>query len=458
MTPRHRREKEEATDILAARRAALRVLLATAAGELRFDMAFDRELRRRPLGRKDRALALTLAAGSLKLRRRLDFSLDPFVTRRHNPLPAPIQQILRIGAFQILELSRVPRFAAVNTAVELAKHWGHPGTAGLVNAVLRRVADHDGTWPWPDATKDPVNYLATVYSYPNWIVRMWIEQLGFAEAEQRCGSGNRAAGLTVRTVHDESWSESRIAELEKSGGRSKSGRWFADYRFLMDPPPLDSLELLRAGAVTVQNEAAAVAVRLLGLEPGGTALEIGAAPGGKSTLAARLVGPSGLVVAIDSNARRMRRLLDNRRRTGMDNIAPIRADGCALPVSQADKILLDVPCTGFGLLHRHPDLRWGKDADDIERLAGLQCNLLEHAFAALAPGGTLVYSTCSTLREENEGQIARFLEKHTDATVLDPRPMLPDDVPAGAHWVAILPDPPELDGAFACALKKTASS
>jgi 16S rRNA (cytosine967-C5)-methyltransferase len=442
-------------DLLLARRAALRVLLA-AHGDLQFDTAFDRELARRPLNTKDRALARTLAIGTIKLRRRLDFLIEQFVDKKHRPLPPPIQQVLRLGTYQLTELTRVPPFAAVSTSVELAKQWGHTGTAKLVNAVLRRVADHEGDWPWPHQATDPVAHLATQYSYPNWMVRMWLHEYGEEETVRRCKAGNRAAGVNLRLIHDTTWTQPQIDWLTSHHTESKPGLWFSEYRFLPHPVELADVTSHFAGVAMVQNESAAVATYLLDLKPGETALEIGSAPGGKIMHMGRFVGQEGRLVALDTNRRRMRRLQDNLRRADLSCIRLLRGDGRALPVRGVGKILMDVPCSGLGLLHRYPDMRWQKRPEDLERLAEIQWELLQSAARALPEGGRLVYSTCTTTREENEGQIARLLEAHPNLAVVDPRPLLPLGLSAGPHWVHIQPDPPRLDGAFACAVKKTA--
>jgi 16S rRNA (cytosine967-C5)-methyltransferase len=441
-------------DPLAARRAALRVLFGVAKDHLTFRTAFERETARRRLEGRDRALAHTLAAGAVKLRRRLDFIVNLYVTSQKRPLPGPILEILRLGTFQLTELERVPRHAAVSTSVELAKEWGHTGTARLVNAVLRRVADAPGDWPWPERKGDAVGHLATVHSYPNWIVRRWITDFGEEQAETLCILGNRPAGTTLRIDGDPA-QVLRIREtLRGRGLATKDGRWFDSYASLSDPPAVTGLAELQSGVVTVQNEAAAVAVHLLAPGAGETVVEIGAAPGGKSTQAARRVGPSGMVVAIDKNAERIVRLAANLARQRAANVHPLCADGLSLPIREAPNMLLDAPCSALGLVHRHPDLRWSKEIVDVERLAELQSRLLIEAFDRLAPGGRLVYSTCTTTRAENEGVVARLLESRPRAAVLDPRPLLPEAIPATAQWVRILPDPPELDGAFACLLTR----
>lgn len=450
------RERGGAGDDLSARRAALRVLLSSGAGELLFDTAFDRELLRRPLSRKDRALALQIASGTLKLRRRLDYLIDQFIEARHKPLPVPIQQILRMGTFQLTELTRVPRFAAVNTSVDLAKQWGHAGTAGLVNAILRKVSGHEGDWKWPARTSDPVQYLGTVFSYPNWLIRHWIHEHGEEHTEHLCQVGNRTAGLTVRLTHATEWSKHHLNQLGRHTGTVVEGRWFSEYRFLPESPSVGNLKGIASGEMTVQNEAAAIAPCLLDLQPGDIVVDVGAAPGGKSTHLARLTGETGRVIALDSNARRMRRLLDNISRIGFSQVIPVRADGRALPVKGIRKVLIDAPCTGLGLIHRHPDLRWEKSMKDVERLSQIQFELINSALDSLEPGGQVVYSTCTTTPQENQGVIARILQERSDVTSVDPRPLLPKGVPATAHWVLIEPDPPQMDGAFACCLMKTA--
>lgn len=443
-------------DAMAARRCALRVLLKAEAGDSRFEAAFDRETRTHPLSRKDRSLAHTLAAGTMKLKRKLDFYIDQLVEPRHRPLPDAIQYILRLGIFQLIELSRVPRHAAVSTSVDLAKQWGHVGTARLVNAVLRRVADHDPEWPWPRKKEEPLLYLATFYSYPDWMVERWISEYGFDEAERFCQLGNGPGGLTLRLVRGRRDLEPVRKQLRGMGCESEPGRWFGEYLFLPDPPPVRELRVIASGEATIQNEAAAAATYLLEPQPGDTIWDVGAAPGGKSTHLAEWLGADGTVAAVDINPRRMKRVLQNVKRMQLERVMPVLADGLHLPARGVAKILLDTPCSSLGLVHRHPDLRWQKQLDDITRLAALQHDLLNRAADALAPGGRVVYSTCTTTREENEGVIARVLENRDDLTVVDPRPLLPEGVPATPHWVVIAPDPPQLDAAFACALQKIA--
>jgi 16S rRNA (cytosine967-C5)-methyltransferase len=440
------------TRALASRLAALRVLLSK--GDVPFEVAFELELERRPLSPKDRALARTLAVGTLKLRRRLDFMLDTFLNAKHKPLPVAIRQILRLGAFQLTELTRVPAFAAVSTSVELARQFGHSGTSGLVNAVLRRLATFEGPWPWPVEADDPVVSLATRYSYPNWIVRLWRDEFGDEEALARCKAGNRRAGVTLRLVRQSSWGREQIDWLEALHIESRPARWFSEYRYLPEATDVASIMDLHRADCVVQNESAAAAVHLLSLRPGDTLLDVCSAPGGKLTHACRFVGTDGLLIALDTHARRLRRLVENLTRVNATRTLVVRADGRHLPAQGLRKILLDAPCTGLGLLHRHPELRWQKRPEDLVRLAAIQTDLLEAAVRALAPGGRLVYSTCSTAREENEDQVTRLLQRHPELAIVDPRPLLPADVPAGPRWVNIVPDPPRLDGAFACALDK----
>ena len=450
MTPRRTSGDSRA---LAGRRAALRVLLS--ADDIPFDVAFDREMERRPLDARDRALARSLAMGSLKLRRRLDFMLEQFLDKKHKPLPTAIREILRMGAYQLTELSRMPDFAAVSTSVELSKQFGHPGTSRLVNAVLRRFAAHDHSWPWPDETSDPVNHLGTRYSYPNWIVRRWLDRLSFPETVSRCKAGNRRPGITVRLVRESAWEGPQLEWLSELEAESRAARWFEEYRYLPDAPDVGPVMAEHGHDCVVQNEAQAASVYLLGLEPGDTLLDVCAAPGGKLSHALRFVGENGRLVALDLQPRRVRRLLDTLSRVDAKRTLVARADGRKPPVKTVRKILLDAPCTGMGLLHRHPELRWQKRPEDLERLCHLQVELLEAAVAVLPSGGRLVYATCSTCEEENEEQIERLLTRHPELSTVDPRPLLPEGVPATHRWVNILPDPPRLDGAFACALEKS---
>lgn len=449
MTPRRTPGDAQA---LNARRAALRVLLST--DSIPFDIGFDREMERRPLAPRDRALARSLAMGSLKLRRRLDFMLDTFLEGKHKPLPQAIREILRLGAYQLSELSRVPAFAAVSTSVELAKQFGHPGTSRLVNAVLRRFAAFEGEWKWPDVTLDSVSHLATRYSYPNWIVRRWLDHLSVEETTSRCKAGNRKPGSTIRLVREAVWQPAQLEWLALLDAESRASRWFPEYRYLPDAPDVAPVMEHHGADCVVQNESAAASVYLLDLKPGETVLDMCAAPGGKLSHAFRFVGEQGRLLAFDVQPRRLRRLNENLSRLAIRNAVVARADARQLPVAPVHKILLDAPCTGLGLLHRHPELRWQKRPEDLKRLCELQRELLDAAVAVLAPGGRLVYSTCSTCEEENEDQIVDVLKRHPNLSVVDPRPLLPEGVPATNRWMSLQPDPPRLDGAFACALNK----
>jgi len=451
-----RKRRPRRADPLAARRCALRTLVTAEEHELRFETAFDRQLAGQSISHKDRSLAHQIAAGTMKLQRRFDYMIEQLVERRHRPLPRVIQQILRMGLYQLTALDRVPRHAAVSTSVDLAKQWGHAGTARLVNAVLRKVADERIEFEWPKRKDDPARYLALWHSYPDWMVERWVREAGEEDAERFCEIGNGPGGLTIRLVAGRRTVAETRKQLRGQGVESEPGRWFSHYLFLPDPPPVRELRQVGAGDATVQNEAAAAAVMLLDVQPGETVVEIGAAPGGKSSLIAELAGESGRVAAIDLNARRMRRVVQNMERMNLHQVKPIVANGLQLPVRGVRKILVDTPCSGLGLLHRHPDLRWQKQTADIERLADLQFELLSAALEAVEPGGRVVYSTCTTTREENEGVIARVLEARRDVSVIDPRPLLPKGVPCDAHWVSIAPDPPQIDGAFACALEKSA--
>jgi 16S rRNA (cytosine967-C5)-methyltransferase len=286
---------------------------------------------------------------------------------------------------------------------------------------------------------------------------MWWEEFGREGTLSRCKAGNRRAGTTLRLTRAGSWQQEQLDWLAKLHTESKPARWFGEYRYLSESPDVAPLFESHGEDLVVQNESAAAAVYLLELKEGETLIDVGAAPGGKTSHALKFLGPAGKLLGLDNNPRRMRRLVENLRRVGSGHTLLVRADGRHLPVRSAGKILLDAPCTGLGLLHRHPELRWQKRAEDLPRLAALQAELLEACVQALSPGGRLVYSTCSTARAENEDQIGNLLKWHPELTAVDPRPLLPEGVPGGPQWVKIDPDPPRLDGAFACALAKLGS-
>ncbi len=386
------------------------------------------------LEQRDRALATELAYGATRWRLRLDFELN---ARMHQPLsklPAPIRNILRLGLYQLRFMDRIPPYAAVGEAVAQARQHGHPGTAGLVNAVLRRAAAEEAP-PSPN--------LATQYSHPHWLVDRWLARLGRQEAEALMAADNQPPRVALRTNLLRTTVEQLIASLAAEGVPAVPGR-HAPEAVVLQGGAVPDLAALAGGLCTVQDEASMLAARALDPQPGWICLDVAAAPGGKATHLAELMQDEGIVLANDLEPARAKLVQAAARRLGLRSVRVRAADARTLPKNWAgrcDGVLADVPCTGLGTLARRPDLRWRKTEADLKSLPPLQAQLLEAAAACVKPGGRLVYSTCSTEPEENEAVVAAFLQSHADFG-------------AEAHFARLWPQRDGCDGFFIARLKR----
>ena len=356
---------------------------------------------------RDRALATELAYGATRWLLRLDFELGSRLRQPLHRLPLPIQNILRLGLYQLRFTDRIPPYAAVAEAVAQARHHGHQGTAGLVNAVLRRAAAE----PAPAAPD-----LATEYSHPRWLVERWLARLGREETEALLTADNQSPRVVLRANRLRTTVDGLIATLAEAGVAAVPGR-HAPEALVLDRAAVPDLAALANGLCTVQDEASMLAARILAPQPGWTCLDLAAAPGGKATHLAELMRDEGIVLANDLEPARAKLVQAAARRLGLKSVRVRAADARTLPKNwggRCDAVLADVPCSGLGTLARRPDLRWQKTETDLRTLPPLQAQLLEAGAACVRPGGRLVYSTCSTEPEENEDVVDTFLRGHPE--------------------------------------------
>jgi len=441
---------------LDARRVAWRVLQAVAAGAYT-DLALERELRRSPLAPADRGLATELACGAIRQRALLDGWIDALGKVSAERQPPPLRWLLHLGLYQLLFTARVPPSAAVSTTVEIAKRDGLARLAPVVNGLLRaclrrRQPLPPGAPPWEPLPlpADPVASLALRGSLPAWLAAGLLEWLPQEGAEAFAVAANQPPALDLRVNRLRASREGVIEALAAAGvsaaplpdlpwGLSVAGR----------SGDLRALPGYAEGHWSVQDRTAQSIAPLLDPQPGERLLDACAAPGGKSTHLAELIGDAGSVLAVDRSEGRLRRLRDNAQRLGLQAIEPLTADA-ALPGALAgasagppfDRILLDAPCSGLGTLARHPDARWRIAPASITELVTLQRSLLEAMLPLLVPGGRLVYATCTVHPSENSGLIAGFLAQHPGWLLLRQQ----------QHW----PAAPSGDGFYAAVMQAPA--
>jgi 16S rRNA (cytosine967-C5)-methyltransferase len=400
------------------------------------------------LGPRDRALAMRLAYGAVQRRATLDHVIESFAERPIDALDPPVRASLRVGLYELLWLETAPH-AVVHDTVELAKgSRGH----GLANAVLRR-ATREGRALLAGLDDGTPATAAVAHSMPAWIVELWWEALGGEAARVLLARCNEPAEHSLRANTNVTDAHRLAAALPVAA------------RVPGDPPeavialePFDAhgSELWREGAFMPQSRAAMLVAHVVDPQPGERILDLCAAPGAKTTHLAALVGPAGEVVAVERHAGRARAL----GRT----VGRMRTANVTVEVGDAgrrrdrdrpfDRVLLDPPCSGLGTLQSRPDLRWRSSPESVTALAGEQARLLSVAAGAVAPGGTLVYSTCTISPAENQRQIDAFLDDHADFASIDLQPRFP--AWAGGPAVVALPSVQGSDGFFIAGLRRRA--
>ncbi len=444
-----------------ARIVAVRVLERVERAGAYADLALAAALRRSDLSPRDRAFATELVYGTLRWRGHLDALLRAVLDRPGERLEALVTTLLRVGAYQIVFEHSVPSAAAVDQTVRCARALGVSRAAGLVNAVLRRLARGHETIPLPRLEEDPLAHLVDVLSLPAPIAERWLARFGAEEAARLAEASNKVPPLVARANPRRTTRDALLEELRtrlpdaKPCRHAPLGIDLGHHGFPgHDPAFLD-------GRFTIQDEGSQLVVELLDPQPGERVLDVCAAPGGKAGAIAERVGDTGRVDAYDRNPRRLALVARGARRLGLTNLHPREVDATQpLPDEGAlfDRVLVDAPCSGLGTLRRNPDARWRFDAAVVERLVQVQQQVLRRAAAAVRPGGCLVYSTCTLLAEENEALVEGFLSEARDFAPCGPealpeavRPLLGD-----SGWLSTWPHRHDTDGFFAARLERTA--
>lgn len=404
----------------------LAILLASQRGDRALDEVLDQRVRS-VSDQRDRALIMELVYGVLRRQETLDWRLGAVLTKPLHRLPALVQMLLRMGSYQLLFLDRIPASAAVHETVELAKasskQLGRDWSA-LVNAVLRNLIRLPVP-TLPDPALHPSEYLSISYGIPLWLSQRWLARLGYEQAESACEAASAIPSITLRVNQTRSTREHLLEQFAKAGiSAQPTGISLVGVK-LDKGHDVSSLPGFDVGDYYVEDEAAQLIPLILDPRSGESILDVCAAPGGKATHLAELMGDQGTIVALDVKASRLELLRDNCRRLGLHCIVPIVGDArrpADWPVEIArsrhaglplfDRILVDAPCSGLGVLRRHPESKGQRNESIFARHQILQGQILEAVAPCLRPGGVLVYSTCSTEPEETEEVVSRFCKAY----------------------------------------------
>ncbi|MEH1941549.1 MAG: 16S rRNA (cytosine(967)-C(5))-methyltransferase [Nostoc sp.] len=429
------------------------------------DVALDRVLQKVNLADSDRRLMTELIYGSVRRQRTLDTLIDQLAKKKSHQQPQDLRTILHLGFYQLRYQERIPASAAVNTTVQLAKENGFSGLTGFVNGLLRqyiRLAEKIKKDPL-QLPEIPVERLGILHSFPDWIIQVWLEQLGLAETEKLCEWMNQSPTIDLRINPLRTSIEEVEAALQSVGILV---RRIPDLpqalRLIGSAGSIQKLPGFKEGWWTVQDSSAQLVSHLLDPQPGEVVIDACAAPGGKTTHMAELMGDKGKIWACDRTSSRLRKLQENSQRLNLQSIQMYTGDSRHFKQFQntADRVLLDAPCSGLGTMHRHADARWRQTPESVRELSVLQKELLAHTSTFVKPGGVLVYATCTLHPAENEEVISTFLAESPYWQIESPKGFeLPDSThstPQG--WFKVWPHRQDMDGFFMVRLRKTNNS
>ncbi|MDD4494923.1 MAG: 16S rRNA (cytosine(967)-C(5))-methyltransferase RsmB [Eubacteriales bacterium] len=443
------------------RETALRTLYDIEKNKAYSNISLDRHLHNVKLSGLDIAFVTELVQGVLKRKLTMDFVISLFSKVKPEKISLWIYNILRLGVYQLLFMSRVPSSAAVNESVKLAKRFGHQASAGFVNAVLRNIDKNKDDIKYP-GKPDSVKHLSVKYSYPEWMIKMWLERYGSEFTEAMLAAGNEKPDYTIRvnTIYTSTKKLSEI--LAEKGFETQAGKYVGDTLTVKNPSGLIDSEEYQNGLFMVQDESSMLSVAVLNPKPGQLMLDVCSAPGGKAAFAAALMNNSGRVVAMDLYENKLEVIQATANRLGIEIIETGEHDAqIAKPefIGKADRVLADVPCTGFGIIRKKPDIKWTRRPEDVTGLSGIQRSILQASSAYLKPDGVLVYSTCTFNPEENENIVDDFLSRNPSFEPVDFNQMLPEGLQCHRKgMLQLYPNVHGTDGFFIAKLRRTDKS
>lgn len=445
--------------ICPARKLALLALVEVDKKDAYVNLSLRELLRQKRLPAKERAMVTALAMGVVKMRLYLDHIVQHFCDYPLDELPVFVRNILRMAAYELVFFGH-PAAVVGNEYVKLAKRFEHEGLAALVNAVIRRMGEGWRDVPIPSLDEDPVAHISISTSHPRWMVARWVNLWGVEETLALCQANNEPPPLCIRVNLKYTERDLVARALEFRCRKIEPSPWVPECLRLDTTHDVTKLPGFIGGLFTVQDEGAMVVTYLLEPKPGEIIVDACAAPGGKTTHIAEMTKDEAEVIAVDSHPSRLKLVEENAVRLKLFNIKTVLGDWTELAqqfVNRADKVLLDVPCSGTGTLRRKADARWKKSEEQVRQLADLQLRLLEASSSVVRKGGVIVYATCSLEPEEDEQVVKSFLELHPEFVLEDPRPFLPAEIPGavtGEGFLRLFPHKHNTDGVFAARLKK----
>ncbi len=386
------------------------------------NIALNEELdKNKQLDSRDVGLISEIVYGVTNWKLSIDTIIEKYSKIKIKKISPWIINIIRMGIYQIIWLDKIPKSASVNESVNLAKRYGHQASSNFVNAILRKITKHD--YEELSNISNPQERLSKVYSMPMWLVQELLkERKSFEVVQDICEELNKRPQMSIRRNNLKIGQQEFETELEKNKIKFKNSNVNNDFYIIEGIRNIEGLELFKKGYFTVQDISAGLSAYLLNPKQGETILDACSAPGGKTTYLAEIMQNKGKIEAWDIYKHRTKLVEENAKRLGISIIDTKEKDATKYDIDynqKFDKILLDVPCLGLGVIKRKPDIKWQRKPEDIEEITKIQKEILETCSNYLKPRGIMVYSTCSILKKENQDVIKHFLKQHKEFKIIE---------------------------------------
>ena len=442
------------------REAALDVLLRIEKNQAYSNLLLNETIKKSKLNQKDIPLLTELVYGTLQHQKTLDYYLTPFSKRPLDKLEQWVHILLRLTLYQIVYLDRIPERAAVHEAVQIAKTRGHKGIAGMVNGILRSIQRSE--LPTFETIEDPVEKLSVKTSHPTWLISKWVDQYGKERTEMMAEANLKHPRHTARVNPLKADLDKVIESLLNDGIEAEQSKYIPE-SIVIKKGSLSATEAFKRGWISIQDEGSMLVTYALAPKKGERILDACAAPGGKSTHIAEKMENNGEITSLDIHKHKVGLIKEQAERLELTIIQARELDArkaeSEYPLETFDRILVDAPCSGLGVIQRKPDLKWTKSPEDVVRLSVIQREILDSVWPLLKKGGRLVYSTCTVDKEENEEVITSFVSKEQDASFEeDLQDRLPEafrsSEPVHNGWLQLFPGEHNTDGFFISSVRK----
>ncbi|MDA0986977.1 MAG: 16S rRNA (cytosine(967)-C(5))-methyltransferase RsmB [Bacteroidetes bacterium] len=447
---------KQLTDLFSGvRGSAVKILNRVERTDSYLDKLVNYELHENKFNDLDKNLLFEIVHGVLRWKLKLDWILTGFFHGNFSKSEISIRNALRVGLYQIIFLQKIPHHASVNEAVELIKRLRGEKAASLVNAVLRNIIRNVNEIHYPKLEEDKIQYLSVMYSHPWWIVKRWFDRFGFDETEKLLIANNRIPDLSIR-VNSIKMEADKFAEFLKTNNVIFSRSEYLPTFFKTSSfPDIFDTELFKQGFISIQDESAGIACQLLSPKENESIIDLCAAPGGKSTFMAEMMKNKGNIIAVEKYQQRINLVNQSAARLNLSIIKPITADGCEFTHEEVDKVLVDAPCSGLGVIAKKPDIKLKREPSDLQNLSNLQTELLKNAAKLVKNDGIIVYSTCTIEPEENILLVQKFLSENSNFKIDSAEQFCNSKIVNQMGIVETFPHIHNMDGSFAVRLRRT---